>query len=766
MSREGLRLLPVCRLTLQTRLEYHLYVFLSRLNRFLKLILRKNNVAEREREFKLPDFFRLLRHRSAIVLGCTIILGVFLTMVALASHPVYEANGSIQITSQGTGLGLAGEFFTLGGQNPMINSEVEIIRSRGIALSVIDELDLRLTVTDVTHGGPLTKAIMFVLSDRLKRGLRELRMDDVVFPQESIDKSFFLTYTDDSGNFRVTGPSGNLGTGHLGEPFVTESLAFTVTSMTGPAGTRFELKPRSAFETLRSYREQLTVNTLGGATRTNLISVNYRDTSPSLASDVVNAIITEYNRRDTEWKAEMSESQTELIEDRLAESLRELQEAEDELEAYKNLTGVVSLPEEARLLVMDLSEREAERIDVELRLSLIRDIHTRLASAMEEDEFAIPPSLTGDQVIQQLAADHARLMVELENLLLDYTENHPLVIAKRRAIRQVRESILEAIGATINGLVEQRMDLTGVIGGLEQRLYAIPGVERDLLELQRRREVAEETYRLLNRRLDEAKFVEATFMTGNRIVDTAIPPARPVAPSIKLNLAMGLGLGLILGILIAFLTEVLDPRLRRVYQLEEFMDSAPLAVIQKSGSVVRAAGTIALAVLRSEKPVFTLVCPGDDNPATRKVLERVIDELSRGVKPVLLVDTSSGDIPEFFNAAPSPGVSEIAAGQDVNPQTVADGRIRILPAGAAPSVGHVTNPAVREKIAGIRQETALTLFYSPGFAHDPSMRGWAAMSAGAILVARRNFELRDDLLDTYDALTGDDIPIVAALFIE
>jgi len=723
-------------------------------------------VPEREREFKLPDFFRLMRHRSVIVIGCTVILGVFFTLVALASEPVYEADGSIQITSQGTGLGLAGEFFTLGGQNPMINSEVEIIRSRGIALTVIDEADLRLAVTDVTHGGPLTKAIMFVLSDRLKRGLRELRVDEVSFPRESVDSTFFLTYTDTDGNYRITGPSGDLGTGQLGVPFVSDGLTFTVTSMTGPAGTRFELSPRNAFDTLRSYRERLTVATLGGATRTNLISLKYRDTNPGLASDVVNAIINEYDRRDTEWKAAMGETQTEMIESRLAEALTDLQEAEDELEAYKNLTGVISLPDEARLLVADLSDREAERIDVELRLSLIRDIHTRLAAAMEEDSFTIPPSLTGDQVIQTLSADHARLMVELENLLLDYTENHPLVIAKRDAIQQVRESILEAISATINGLVEQQMDLGGVIGTLEQRLYAIPGVERDLLELQRKREVAEETYRLLNRRLDEAKFVEATFMTGNRIIDTAVAPARPVAPSIKLNLAMGLGLGLVLGILIAFLTEIIDPRLRRPDQLAEFMNSAPLAVIGRNGNAARAAGTTALAVLKSEKAVFALICPGQDDSHTRSILELLTDELSRGLHPVLLVDTSSGSLPEFFNAAPSPGISELAAGHDVKPQAFSEGRIRVLPAGASPSAAHVTSPAVRQKIKSMQNGMALTLFYSPGFSGDPAMRGWAAMSAGAVIVARKNIDIQADLLDAYDALTSDGVPIVAALFIE
>lgn len=724
-----------------------------------------------EREFTLHDFFALLGHRWSIIVGCAVILGVFLTLVALAGEPVYEARGTIQITALRGGIGGAADLLSLAGGSPLLNSEVEILRSRTVVQAVIDDIDMKLVPRDITHGGPITTAFMFVFADRLKRDLRFLRVDKVAFPPESVDGSFILTFTDDSGNFRLRGPGGDLGAGSLNAPFESDRLSFTVTSIKGPAGTRFLLRPRASFETYRSFQEQLKVAALGGATRSNLITVTFRTTNPSLAGDVVNGILTEYENRDREWKAGLSESQSEQIQARLAQALTDLQAAEDALEEYKNTYGVMLLPDEARLAIGELADREAGRVDLELRLSQLQQIHRSLAGSLHEDTFSVPPSLTADPVIQQLAAEHARLTVELDGLLLDYTENHPLVIAKRDSIRGVRENILGAISATINSLVELHSEISGLIAQLEARLYSMPGVERDLAQLTRNQQVADDTYRMLVRKLDEARLVESSFLIGNRIIDTAVPPERPVAPSIKINLGMGLGLGLVLGIFLAFLIDLTDTRLRRADQLERLLSAAGLARLRKddTATVSTAASMLALAAMRADRPIIALVCPGPDSPQLREILERLIWDLAAGLRPVLLVDTSPETATGFFGAGAAPGISEMAAGESVSPQAVGDGRILVLPAGSTPSTANVTSRLVRERVAALQAVaplTGLTVYYLANYARDHALRGWASMSAGAVLVACRNLDFQRAVHQACDALAADKVPILGGLFVE
>ncbi len=726
-------------------------------------------MSEREREFNPTDLLRLLRRRLIFIVCCGIVIGAFMTLVALASYPVYEAKGLFQIATPGGGLSLVSEFFSLGGGTSHINSEVEIVRSRSIAESVIDRLDLNVRIEDVTYGGHISRATRFVLSDRLKRGLREFRITDVIFPAESIDKSFIVHFTDDSGNYRIVGPGGELGTGHQGDPFESEQITFTATLMRGRAGTKFRLTPRDSFITLQGFRETLRVSTLGGATRTNLIQVSFRSPHPTLASDVINAVMDEYEQKDLEWKSWQGEEQTKELEARLAETRVELEVTANELVAYKNQYGVIQLDNEASLAITDLSRREAERIDVNLRLSLFQQMYTSLARDLDSDNFAVPPSLTSDSVIQQLATDHARLNIDLQDLLLDYTENHPSVIAKRESVRSVRESIMEALQATIDGLRDQQGDLGSVIAQMETRLYSIPGVERELIELQRNREIADETYRLLTRRLGEAQLVEATFSIGNRVIDYAVPPTRPVAPSIKRNLAMGGILGLVFGAFTAFLLEIGDRRIRRREDLESLLNGTQISVVTRDDpdEISRAASVLALASMHSANNSIALLAPGPSTAKSRKLLEAIIEEVSGSLSPVLLIDASADpDDKSFFGADAHPGISEIADGGNVEPQNRLEGRIKVLPAGHNPRSAHITNHHVRRRITELQKTAAFTLIYAPSLQTEPAVRGWAAKAGNSILVVIRNSDLRSEISNALTALNEDNIPLLGALLLE
>jgi uncharacterized protein involved in exopolysaccharide biosynthesis len=725
-------------------------------------------VSEREREFTNAEFTRLLRGRAWIIVGAALIMALFFGLYALASLPVYEAQSTLQIGGQGGGTSIVSQLFSIGGSNPQINSEVEILRSRSIAQVVIDKLGLSLNIEDATHGGPLTRAFMFVLADRLQRRLRALRVDSIQYPPENIDQPCFLVFTDDSGGFRVSGPAGDLGSGRKGEPFVSDPISFTVTSMVGPPGTRFVLTPRAPFETMQKYRESLAVATLGGAIRTDLIRVSYRATDPTLSSDVVNAVIAEYERRSLEWKETQGQAQTGEIDQQLAEAQADLQKAEADLEAYKNQHGAISLPDEASRAISDLAQREASRIDVNLQLSVLQDVHSRLATQLNSDDFQLPPTLTQDTVIQQLAARNAELMVDLNDLLLQYTENHPFVIEKRQEITRVRESILETLNATITGLVERRSNLDSVISQLDQRLYSIPGVERQVLELTRARDVADQGYRLLMQRKSESQLVLAGSTVGSRIIDNAVPPERPIAPSIKRSLAFGLGLGFVLGLFLAFILYAFDPHVRRPEDLLSLIGATPLAIVEHGTGegISRAAGIMALAAMRTGKGMLALAQAGSDTDMSRDYIERIVAELSKSLQPILLVDASVEKRDEgFFGRPASPGLSEIASGGEVSPYRVKDLPILVLPQGSIPSSGHVGSRLVRDRVIELSRGASLTLVHAPGQKSEAAMHGWNVVAGGAILVVAKSTELRNGIVEVIETLESDKVPVLGAILL-
>jgi len=725
-------------------------------------------VTKFEKEYTLADFLALLRHRRILIFSLTILLGVFFVLVALASDPVYQSSGSLQVSSQAGGLGAISEYLSMGSGSPLV-SEVEILRSRTVAQNVIDELGLRLEIRDVTYPNPVTKASMFVLKDGLARGLRSFRVSDVEFPPSSVDKKYFVTMTGENNGFRVTGPSGDLGSGTMDQRFESEEISFTAIRVSGNAGARFKLTPKSNHATLKSFSENLRVAPLGSATRTNLIQVRYKNTEPTLAAAVVNAVMSEYDRLDTEWKLSQGEAQTGPIEDRLEEIAIELAQAEDALEAYKNEHGVISLPDEARLGVANLVSREAEKADLNIRISTLQGVHRSLAADLNNDTFAVPPSLTGDTVIQQLAIEHARMMIELEDLLLDYTENHPLVITQRSQITGARESILGAISSTTQGLIGQRNDIDGIISGIESNLYNIPGVERNLLDLTRDRNVAEEINILLIKRLNEARIVTSSIVIGNRTIDSAVPPVEPDYPSIKRNGGIGLGAGLFLGIALAFLLEAVDPRFRRKDQITHLLSGAPVAVVRRNADedINIGAGILSLAALKSEMRSLALVCPANKEGDFREIIEQIIKELARGTKSLLLVDPVPGPEGEsFFGVDTSKGLSELASGQDIKFPVSSDGRIQVVPPGSSPAASAVTSQFVRSKISSAGEKADMTLFWLPGLHDTPALRGWFSLADGAVLVLRADTDNRAEIKSVVESLDADAIPLRAVLIFE
>ncbi|MCX6646395.1 MAG: Wzz/FepE/Etk N-terminal domain-containing protein [bacterium] len=730
-------------------------------------------MTDREREFTFTDFFLLLKHRVRVIFGCAIILAVLMTFAALAGSPIYEAQGMVQISSGTNSLGMISEYFNLGQGNTQVNSEVEIFRSQSIAYAVVSQCSLNIAITDATFSDPVSRSFNFVLRDRLKRGLRTLRVGDVVFPDASINKKFYLSVTDTAGGFSVSGPGGkNLGSGQVGAVYSSDDLTFTVVSMIGPTGTRFRLVPADPYVTLKNYRENLTATALGGPIGTNLVHVSFRANNPTLASDVVNAIIAEYEKSNLEWLTSTGNSQTEGLQSRLDEASSQLHDAEYALTDYKNLHSVVALPEEARLAVTELSTREAEKVDLNLKLSLWQSVYSSLAAQLNGDAFLIPPVLTNDPIIEQLASDHARVTLEIQDLLLDYTESHPLVIAKKENLQSVRQNILDTMSATITGYRGQLGDIDSVIGTLEDRMYAIPDVERDLLELTRNVDVSQELYILLSKRLEEARLVESSLKIGNRIIDNATPPLRPVAPSIRKNLLMGLGLGLIFGIFLAFLIEISDSRLRRPEQLLRYLNGSPAFSIRRRSTeeISKAASTFALAVLKcrdDKKPVsIALVCPGPESGHIREILEQVISELSQGIHPIFMVDTSTGQKDGFFRTGMSPGISDISGRKEMQLQSAENGRIRVLPPGADPSGAYITSPVVRDFVGNNVNQAALGLFHVPNFVNDPVLRGWTSMACGAILILHRNHDLLQDIFQSLEAFESDNTRLLATIFID
>lgn len=135
-------------------------------------------------------------------------------------------------------------------------------------------------------------------------------------------------------------------------------------------------------------------------------------------------------------------------------------------------------------------------------------------------------------------------------LLKQYTEKHPDVIAVNQEIESVREKI-----------------------------KGLPADEVELARLQRELEINDATYRMLKNKFESARMSEAEQVGDVVIMASAPIPDFPISPRKTMNKIAGAIVGLIAGIVLAFVNENLDTSIGTIEDVEQTVRLPVIGVV-------------------------------------------------------------------------------------------------------------------------------------------------------------------------------------------
>lgn len=130
-----------------------------------------------------------------------------------------------------------------------------------------------------------------------------------------------------------------------------------------------------------------------------------------------------------------------------------------------------------------------------------------------------------------------------------------------------QQSDRKALGAKLNGLTAQ-------VAAAEQKLKELNAVEREYYRLRQDMEIAKRNYELYLTKLEETRISDA--MNTERIssvslVEPASVPMRPVSPKVLLNLLVAVFVGVLGGIALAFIAEILGDKITTPEDAERLM---------------------------------------------------------------------------------------------------------------------------------------------------------------------------------------------------
>ena len=207
-------------------------------------------------------------------------------------------------------------------------------------------------------------------------------------------------------------------------------------------------------------------------------------------------------------------------------------------------------------------ENEAARVEAK-----IAALEARIARFKQENAASLPSGISG-------------LRAQLAALRSTELEIERQIIGLRTSANRLREDALER---QIAQLEEQRALVAQRIARIEQAIDAAPEAERALNALTRAQDQLQEQLGVITRRRAEAE-MEAMLETSQaserfEVLEHALVPENPVAPSRKKIAVAGTALFFVLGLGLALVLEMLNPAIRTASQMEEELGIAPIVTI-------------------------------------------------------------------------------------------------------------------------------------------------------------------------------------------
>lgn len=350
---------------------------------------------------------------------------------------------------------------------------------------------------------------------------------------------------------------------------------------------------------------------MSGTSKDNIYQIKFEDKDPQLAKRVVDELLNEFLETALGSTRIDTAATQKFLDDQIAEYEKRLIEAEQRLKDFKQ-RNAGQMPGEGKSFYGKLAGARTALETAELELSEAENRRNEMKRQVDGEEPIF--GIMGEVMPQNggFSSEYDQridgLQIQLDQLLLQYTEKHPQVIGLLETIKLLNakrdteiaelEAAMQARGPSVSPQVaespiyrEMRVGLARVEGDvaalrtrvkayqknveeLEKAIDTIPEVEAELKRLDRDYGLNRSNYMELLKRRESARLSEEVDEQADdtklKVIEPPRIPLSPIGPQRVQFLSMVLGFGLVLGGGVAFLLAQINPRFNTSDELKEF----------------------------------------------------------------------------------------------------------------------------------------------------------------------------------------------------
>ncbi|MBE8986250.1 GumC family protein [Nostoc sp. LEGE 12450] len=351
---------------------------------------------------------------------------------------------------------------------------------------------------------------------------------------------------------------------------------------------------------LQAFLKKLTVNNIDG---TDILLVSYQDNNPEIATEVVNKLMDAYLEYNVSAQRNQTTAARKFLEKQMPNAELTVLKAEADIAKFKENYKSVSLPEEASKAVENIADLQKKFSEAQSRIADIdaqsKEIREQLG--MNSRQAMIKTSLSQISGVQDILKEIQQLESQLTLRRTVVKDTHPQILDLEDKLKSLNKLLQQRIKkvtgtnkpqlnqnfelgelqqqlsaklieleSTHLGLESQAAALSNLQASHKKRLSYLPRLEQQQRQLERKAQVAQSTYLLLQQKLEESRLAENQNLGNASILSEAQVPQEPISSPFMLVSASLLA---ILATLVAiFILEATDKSIKTVDETKSCWD--------------------------------------------------------------------------------------------------------------------------------------------------------------------------------------------------
>ena len=337
-----------------------------------------------------PDEMHLSDYLRTIVRGWRTVLTVTLIALALGCAyaflvpPTYRVDVLFHVEDKTANANANGKDFLpqsagMFDTRPSTSAQIELLKSRRVTEDTVRKLHLDITATPryfpvigrtiagLVNGQWTVRLPAFINLSGFAWGNQSIAVSRFDTSKEMYDTTFTLIAGAD-GAYVLRDRNGiAILSGRVGETVETDTadgpIALHVDKLVGAPGSRFELSRASTLTTVDRLQKALVVQET--APQSGVIRATLEGGDSALTAAIVNSVAREFVRQDSDGRSTAGEHMLTFLEQQLPGVRKDLDEAEQRYNKFRNAHGAVDLGEESRLLLQQIVDNKTKLLDLQ-----------------------------------------------------------------------------------------------------------------------------------------------------------------------------------------------------------------------------------------------------------------------------------------------------------------------------------------------------------------------------------------------------------------